>query len=224
MRKPAVKYPVSGGIAGDYEKARELVEEEEYDAAEALLDTILELEPDHPRVMFTLGVLFFHSKARSPDEQEGFRKSEETMLKVVEIAPDFAEAYSFLSIVYRRTGRILEAAKQLEIAMRLKAESAENWTSLGLYYALERDYKTALEYFLAAYSIDPEYYVAAYNAACVYAESRDTEKALEYLELGLKSKRLVSGAQKDNDFDAIRGLPEFKEIIAAAKDRLEKNH
>jgi tetratricopeptide (TPR) repeat protein len=218
------KYPVPEEVAQDYEKARGLIEEEEYDAAEALLIDILERAPDHPRIMFTLGVLYFHSKARAPDERSGFRKSEEIMLRVIDLAPDLAEAHSFLSIIYTRAGRISRAVKQLELALGLDAESAENWTSLGLYYALERDYRTALEYFLAALSLDPEYYVAAYNAACVYAEMGDSGEALKYLRSGLRTRRLITGAEKDGDFDAIRDLPAFREIIAAAKKRLGKGN
>jgi tetratricopeptide (TPR) repeat protein len=209
------KYPIPEEVAQDYEKARGLIEEEEYDAAEALLKSILETEPDHPRIMFTLGVLYFHSKARTPDERDGFGKSGEIMLRIIELAPDLAEAHSFLSIIYTRAGQMSKASKQLELALGLDAESAENWTSLGLYYALERDYRT---------SLDPEYYVAAYNAGCVYAELGDTEEALEYLRSGLRTRRLITGAEKDTDFDAIRDLPAFREIIAAAKERLEKKN
>jgi tetratricopeptide (TPR) repeat protein len=223
MADSGEKYPVSDEIAQDYERARELTEEEEYEAAETLLKDILEREPDHPRVMFTLGVLYFHSRARTPDEREGFRRSEEIMMTVIDLAPDLAEAHSFLSIIFTRAGRISEAAKQLELALRLDAESAENWTSLGLYYALERDYRTALEYFLAALSLEPGYYVAAYNAGCVYAELGNTEEALKYLKLGLKSKRLITGAENDTDFDAIRDLPEFQDIITSAKEKLGKH-
>lgn len=219
------KYPVPEEVAQDWEKAGRLIEEEEYEAAEALLIDILEKEPDHPRIMFTLGILYFHSKARTPDERDGFRKSGEIMERIIDVAPDIAEAHSFLSIIYTRAGRISKAADQLELALRLDAESADNWTTLGLYYALERDYSTALEYFLAALSLDPEYYVAAYNAACVYAEMGDTEEALKHLRSGLKSRRLINGAEKDTDFDAIRDLPAFQEIITSAKERLgTKNH
>jgi tetratricopeptide (TPR) repeat protein len=214
------KYPIPEGVAGDYERARDLIEEGEYEEAEALLEGILEIVPDHPRVMFVLGVVYFHAGACTPDEHEGFRKAEKALLRAIELGPGLAEAYSFLSIVYIRTGRRKETAELIETAVRLKVKSAENWNSIGLYFALDGNYTEALDYFLVAYSIDPEYYVAAYNAGCAYARLGDTESALDHLKTGLRSKRLINGVDCDPDFDSIRDLPGFKKIISAAKKRL----
>lgn len=214
------KYPIPGGLAEDYGRAWELIEEEEYGEVEALLKGILEAVPDHPRVTFALGVVSFHARARKPDELEGFRRAEELLMRAIELGPDLAEAYSFLGVVYMRTGRRREASELIDKAIRLKVKSAEIWNSIGLYFALDGNYTEALDYFLVAYTINPEYYVAAYNAGCAYARFGDTESAIEYLKTGLRSKRLINGVDYDPDFDGIRDLPEFKKIMSAAKKRL----
>jgi tetratricopeptide (TPR) repeat protein len=220
MGKAEEKYSIPEVIARDYERAWELIEEEEFEKARVLLEKILEVEPEHPRVMFMLGTVFFHAHARGPDEREGFRKSEEILLAAIELGPELAEAYSFLGVLYAWTGRRREASGYVEKAIRINAESAENWNSLGLYYVLERDYESALDYFLAASTINPEYYVAVYNAGCAYAKLGEIETALGYLKESLKTKRIISGAEKDPDLDTIRDLPEFKAILSAAKKRL----
>jgi tetratricopeptide (TPR) repeat protein len=215
------KYPVPEGFAEDYERARQLIEEEEYEEAKALLEGILEVVPDHPRVTYALGAIFYHARARDQDESEGVRKAEKTLLRAIELGPDLAEARSFLSYLYAITNRWEEASKHIETAIKLEAKSARNWNSIGLYFGVGGEYERALDYFLAAYSIDSGYFVAAYNAGCAYARLGDIESALEYLEIGLRSKRLIKGAETDRDFDKIRDLPEFKRIMSAAKKRLE---
>jgi tetratricopeptide (TPR) repeat protein len=213
------KYPVPEGFAEDYGRAWELIDEEEYEEAEALLEGILERVPDHPRVTFALGVVSFHAHTRTPGELGGFRKAEELLMKAIELGPDLAEAYSFLGVLYMRTGRRREASELIDTAVRLKVKSAEIWNSIGLYFALDGNYTEALDYFLVAYTINPEYYVAAYNAGCAYARFGDTESAIEYLKAGLRSKRLINNVDYDPDFDSIRNLPEFKKVISAAKKR-----
>ncbi|UCE26143.1 MAG: tetratricopeptide repeat protein [Candidatus Coatesbacteria bacterium] len=208
------------GVAGDYERARELIEAEEFEEAEAVLNGILEVVPDHPRVIYALGTVFYHARARGADENEGVRKAEETLLRAIELGPDLAEAHSFLSYLYAKMNRREEASKHIETAIRLAVKSARNWNSIGLYFGVESEYERALDYFLAAYSIDSGYFVAAYNAACAYARLGDTESAFKYLKAGLKSKRLTKGAETDRDFDKIRDLPEFKKIMSAAQKRL----
>lgn len=221
MEDAAEKYSVPEELVQDYERARELIEAEEFEEAEAVLNGILEVVPDHPRVTYALGTAFHHARARGPDESEGIRKAEETLLRAIELGPDLAEARSFLSYLYAKTNRREEASKHIEIAIKLEAKSARNWNSIGLYFAVEGEYERALDYFLAAYSIDTGYFVAAYNAGCVYARLGDAESALEYLKTGLSSRRLINGADCDPDFDSIRDLPEFKKIMSAAKKRLE---
>jgi len=214
------KYPIPGGFAEDYERARGLIEAEEYEEAEAVLNGILEVVPDHPRVTYALGAVLYHARTRGQDEGESIRKAEEMLLKAVELGPDLAEAHSFLSYLYAKANRRKEASKHIEIAIKLEVKSARNWNSMGLYFGVEGEYERALDYFLAAYSIDEGYFVAAYNASCAYARLGNIESALEYLKKGLMSSRLVHGAETDRDFNNIRDLPEFKKLMSAAKKRL----
>ena len=68
----------------------------------------------------------------------------------------------------------------------------------------------ALQFVESALRIDPESEDTQYNAACFYAVSGETEKALECLEHGLQD---VEWAENDTDLDAIRDHPRYKELV-----------
>jgi tetratricopeptide (TPR) repeat protein len=197
MDKLEEKYPIPDHAAKEYEEAVALIGEMKMEAAAA-----------------TLGLVYFRLK--------DLKKAEETLLNLLERGLSFAEVHSHLSAVYSWSGRMEEAARHAEIALRLNPKSPEAWTVSGLYRAFDGDYKGALDYFLAAYSMDSEYLVAAYNAACTCAVLGKTERALFYLEKALGSKYFVVHAANDADFDSIRDTADFKTLVSSAEKRFQK--
>jgi tetratricopeptide (TPR) repeat protein len=115
----------------------------------------------------------------------------------------------------------MEAAQHAQTALKLEPRSSEDWNALGFYYGLSGNYTKALDFFLSAYTIDPSSRVAAYNISGTYAKLGKTEAALEYLEHALKSRRLLSVTEKDNDFNSLRDLPRYKKLLAEAKQRFD---
>ena len=61
--------------------------------------------------------------------------------------------------------------------------------------------------------IDIAFHSAYYNKACAYSIKKDSEKAIKFLRKSIllepHSKEL---AKKDEDFDSIKELNEFKEL------------
>jgi adenylate cyclase len=176
---------------------------------------LLKSEPNQPRLLLALGLTYFHEK--------NFEEAEKIFHKAFELYPDFSLVYSHLSIVYSWTGRCDEAAEYAEKAIKLDAESPMNWNAMGLRYGHDGNYEMALGHFLAAYALDPTYYLSSFNAACTYAVLGDTEKALEFLKTAFSSRRFVQFAETDPDLASVRVMREFKALLSEAWKRLGVN-
>jgi adenylate cyclase len=211
MTKRDRKYPVPESIETVYTEAVGILEDDPGRARE-IIEGLLELEPDEPRLLNSLANTYF---------VEGeLETAEKYFLEALKRGPDFSISNSNLSSVYSKMGRYEESAKYAERAIKCFKGSPIPWNTLGIHYARSGDHKTALEYFLAAYSYDADYLVAAYNAACSYAVTGETGNALAHLEKALADRRYVKAAGTDPDLDPLRDLPRFQEILAAAKSGL----
>ncbi|MHB8528038.1 MAG: tetratricopeptide repeat protein [Caulobacteraceae bacterium] len=70
--------------------------------------------------------------------------------------------------------------------------------------------------------LDPDNMLMRYNFACVLADMKDPEGALELLApvLANPSPSMLSAAKVDPDLSPIRDHPRFAAMVAAAKARL----
>jgi tetratricopeptide (TPR) repeat protein len=211
MAKRDKKYPVPKSIKKVYEEAVVILEDDPAQARK-ILESLLELEPDEPRLLNSLANTYF-VEGKLEMAVKYFRES-------IKRGPDFSIPNSNLSSVYSKMGRYEESAKYAERAIKCFKTSAIPWNTLGIYYARYGDHNTALEYFLASFSYDGDYLVAAYNAACSYAVLGEVDKALAYLEKAFSDRRYVKAAGTDPDLDPLRDLTRFREMLAAAKSRL----
>lgn len=204
------EYPIPSEIESVYEKARLLREQNEQESARTVLHGLLELFPEEPRVLNSIGTTYL-------DEEGGEEEAEKYFLLTLKYAPDFGDALSNLSGLYSRTGRYEEAAEYARRAIKAYPKFAPPWMTLGLYYARRGEIKTALDYFLAAYSRDESYSLAAYNAACALSELGRYEEAFEYLKKSLVLQRNLEHAKIDPNLAPLRDFPEFGRIIADAE-------
>jgi len=203
------KYGLRGDAKLLYDDAVAALNRENYDEARRVLYRILEKHPEHPYVLNALASTF---------RKEGnYGKAEETFFRAIAAASDYVYAYNNLSLMYAETGEMEKAAKYARRSIRLLKASAIPWHTLGMYYRAAGRLRTAIDHFLAAYSYNPGYAKAAYNAACCYAQLGETAEALEYLAKSLDSSERVAKAEADEDFADLRGSPGFNEVIMEAK-------
>lgn len=210
MAKGKSNYPVPEEIAVPYKKAVNLNKRGEYESARYELLELVELYPNEPRLLNSLA----NTYARLKDEAE---KGIQYYLKALEVAPDFTPALVNLASLYSALGRYGEAAEYARRALTLDRASPAAWNAIGLYYARTGDVSTALDYFLASYSYDNNYAVAAFNAACALTELGRLEEALKYMEISLGDERLLEDAATDPSLNDLRAIPEFKTILDKAR-------
>lgn len=217
MEKSTEIYPIPEEIADKYNRVLDIIEDWDYHEAIRGLENILEEIPDHPRILVKLATVYWY--LRDPRKPEYLEKAEKILSDVNERFPGLAIAHCILGIIYMRSGRREEAAENIREALKLEPNSSETWNTLGFYYGIGGNYTKALDFFLLAFSFDPTSRVAAYNVSATYAKLGRSEAAFEYLEHAFKSRRLLGTAERDNDFNSIRDLPKYKELVAEAKRR-----
>jgi adenylate cyclase len=204
-------------------KARYAEEEGRTEEAEAQVQTALKLDPESWEVNREAArMLFRHGHVR-------------------EAIPYFEKAASLndtdwhnavmLVTCYKSPGdeaNLMRAAQRVrDRVQRAVTMDPTNGTALASgAYALamlgERD--RSREWMRRALLLDPENLVMRYNAACtLLGQLGDPDEALKTLEPFFEkvtSTTWIWHAEADPDLGEIRDLPRFKEILAAAKQRL----
>jgi len=87
-------------------------------------------------------------------------------------------------------------------------------STLGLLYHMLRRFEEAETAYQEALEIDPRDSNTWYNKACLESLRNFKEKSIESLKKAIDlDKKYIEMAKSDEDFDTIRTLKEFKEII-----------
>ncbi len=202
-------YPIRESFDADFQRVTVLIDRGETKEAREILNELLSIDPEHPRLLNALASTYYI--------EHDADNAERIFRQIIDIAPDFSPPYCNLCMLYSSLGREVDAAKYADLTIESNPHSAATWSTLGLYYMDSGDNETALEYFLAANTLDPEFLIATYNIACAYAKLGDNEKALPYLEESLSFINNYLKALDDNDLDPIRELPEFEEVMREAE-------
>ena len=202
-------YPIPESTSGDFQLITLFIDKRETKKARLLLNEVLTVEPDHPRLLNALAATYYIER--------DINNTEQLYLRIIEIAPDFSPPYCNLCMLYSSLRRDEDAAKYANLAVDSNPRSAATWNTLGLYYMNKGDHESALEYFVAANRIDPGFLIAVYNLACAYVQLGDIDKGLSYLKESLTFVNNYLKSFDDVDLDPIRQLPKFKEIMANAE-------
>jgi adenylate cyclase len=204
-------------------KARYLEEEGQRDEAEQQIRTALQLGPDSWEVNREAGRMFFrHGHIR-------------------EAIPFFEKATSLMETDYSNPGMLMscynaigdaEGVRRsakicLERTERAIAKEPTNGPALAMganALSMFGEKDRAREWIRRALLLDPNNLSMRYNLACSLAlELGDPEGALDALQPyfeRVESRTHIRHLEADPDFNAIREDPRFKEMLAAAKERL----
>ena len=130
------------------------------------------------------------------------------------IVPDNPEETYERARRFQKEGRLEEAERLYEEILRLDPGHVDTLNNLGVIFIRKRDYLSAQRHLEKAVRLKPRYAEPYYNLACLKAITGDTKQALAYLQKAVSLDPTVRDwAQRDADLEALRQLPEFKELI-----------
>jgi tetratricopeptide (TPR) repeat protein len=155
--------------------------------------------------------------------------------RALRLKRDYAEAMNNIGTVYYARKSYRRAISYYQKALRITPESASIYSNLGTALFARKKYDDATEAYQKALTLDPEVFERRsnygtmledrnveerakfhYYLAKMYAKSGRNEMAMQYvrkaLEEGFKDKKKF---QEEPEFQALRGLPEFQDLMTA---------
>jgi len=154
--------------------------------------------------------------------------------KAIKLNPHYSEAINNLGTVYYAHKNFRKAITYYKRALKVSPESASVYSNLGTAYFARKKYKEAADAYQTALSLDKDVFEHKgtygvlleersveerakfhFYLAQTYAKAGMNDRALQYirkaLEEGFKDKKKLMEA---TEFENLRELPEFKEILA----------
>ena len=124
-------------------------------------------------------------------ELDDVGKSEEALkeyLRAIDHDPNFGRAYASLAVIYLNEGRLEDAEKYFQEAMKRldQMTDREKYRTRGIYYLMVRDWKKAIDEYGALLKQYPGDYVIHAMLAIAYFFARDMPKAVEEGRLDVK--------------------------------------
>jgi len=127
-----------------------------------------------------------------------------------------ARAFYEKAMRFHKRGRLKDAKRFYQEALRLDPSFVDALNNLGVLYIRDKDYTAAQRSFEKAIQLQPGYVDSYYNLACLYAIKGEAGQSLDHLKKATSLDREAKDwARKDTDLENLRGLPEFEEIIGA---------
>ncbi len=161
-------------------------EKEMTDEALALISDGLDIEPDHPGLLYEMGVVY--------DVKGDKDRAMEQMRRVLAIDPDHADALNYIGYTYAEKGIKLEEAEQMIIrALEIKPDNGYIIDSLGWVYFQKGRFEKALAHLERAAELVPEDPIILEHLGDVYLQLNQPEKALNFYKRALVHKK------KDSD-------------------------
>jgi tetratricopeptide (TPR) repeat protein len=129
----------------------------ESDAAYALCEQALAIDPNNVRALLVLGVKFFYAAALggSSDPKGDLGRADELVSKALALDPDWSANHNVKGEILRFQGRYPEAVAEHERALALGPSDANAASSLGFDYIFRGEFDKSLGYFDKAILASP---------------------------------------------------------------------
>ncbi len=231
-----------------YEKAQELIDEDELDEAIKIYDKILKIDPLDYRAWLDRGYAFlqlekfeealdsynkaieikpkdtnaWYNKGIALSELERFEEAVEVFTILLEITPTDIEALRELGRVFYEMERWDDAIHITEKELALDPEDSEGWAYWAYAKLMLGQLDEAKKGFLKNLEFDPSNDTGLYNLACITSLQNNVRDALKYLKKAVSlNDSWYKEAKDDEDFKNIRDTDEFKELLNYQKPEFE---
>jgi len=173
----------------------------------------LQIAPDDYVAASNLGTVYFYLK-RYPESVQMFEQA-------VAAVPSDSTLVGNLADAYRASGDSAKAMstydKAISLALKelqVNPRKAGTYGNLGLYYAKKGDAARAVETIHKARTIDANDVQLIYEEAEIQALAGHKPDAINALREALNKNYPAAEAESDPELDSVRGLPEFKKLLA----------
>ncbi len=198
---PNVRYSEALTVVGDMQRAEEVIE-----AARARL-------PPMPDLVFQQGSVLFLARK--------WERLEEIGRELIALEPGQARGHWLLGLSFEQRGRIREAIAEFQAGLRQGAkDDLRTLCALAHAYGLAGEQSRALEFMNRFFEFGPRNsrYSLPCCAALTYISLKETDKALDFLEMARTTKDAAFlFVPYDARYDPLRGEVRFKNLVASLK-------
>jgi tetratricopeptide (TPR) repeat protein len=134
--------------------------------------------------------------------------------KVLAVEPNETSAIAIKSAALWQSNRLNEAEPFVAKLAEMNPREATIWINLAYIRRRTQSLDAAVETLQRAFEADPRDALAHFNMACYRAVQNRAAEALALLKNALHlDPKLKSLAKAEPDFEKLRTLPEFKELL-----------
>jgi tetratricopeptide (TPR) repeat protein len=174
-----------------FDEANEHIKKKELQQAKAVLEELLQVEPNHGDALYNLGMIY--SELRDP------KKAVKSLQRCIELGQDTANVYVGLGYAYSKLGNQNKAKELFLTAIELEPENSYALRNLGALYGKETNYESAIRYLERSFSLNPSDVNTAYGLGMCYFNLGDLSNADLYLRKTIEIDKLSPVSQMAKD-------------------------
>ncbi|MHA1379012.1 MAG: tetratricopeptide repeat protein [Candidatus Helarchaeota archaeon] len=170
-------------ISTDYLNGEGIKREDngDYDGAIRMYELCVKLDPYYQWAWYNMGRMY-------GDKKKDNEKAISAYKKAVSVNDNYGDAWNNLGNIYSRINQLSLSRDAYEKSLKCSGYKSKHFPSfnLGLLYEKLGTNQKALDYFLEALEIKPDYTKAMYNCGLIYKKLGNIEKSWEYFAKTLK--------------------------------------
>jgi tetratricopeptide (TPR) repeat protein len=152
------------------EKAKNLLENEEFEKAIKILEDLHQVNPDNDVKFSLIDTLFAYARYLNDDYVLEFEKSINYFKRIIDLDPENYRAYYNLGIAYFNLEKYKEALNSYETALSIKPDYKHGYYNIGLLYEATDNLEDALKAYEKALKIDSKYIYAIHAKKAIEME------------------------------------------------------
>jgi len=141
--------------------------------------------------------------------------------KSVKEKQKFADTKVILAQAIKRQeeGKLAQARALYRRVIRREANNWQALNNLGVIYLSQKNYRRAALRFHDALAVQPDSVDVIYNLACLYAQTNELTRSLQYLQRAVKlNPEARQWAKRDHDLTVLKESPDFSNLLNAPED------